>query len=156
MTLSKSNLTSDGIPEAAAGAVAAGLLADACENGSDASVGSAQLTAVLSLARDLRQDLEVYSSGEAEPDVLAEVAGRCADLASLAACNVAHVPAEGFAKAVSATHLAAGAARALGASIEAAEPSGGYGIRDARGAGWRARLAARQVDELLEARAAEA
>lgn len=151
MTLPERDLTDIGIPEAAVGTGAADLLTGACAGG-----GSAQLEAVRGLARDLRRELEICSSGEAAPDVLAEVAARCADLASLAACNVVHVPAGDVGKAVAATHLAAGAARALGAGVEAAGSPAGYAVRDARGTGWRARLAAWQVDELLEARAAEA
>ena len=151
MTVSEPNPANIHIPEAAAGARAAQRLANAC-----ADEDSTQLEVLRNLTLDLRRELEIYSTGAVAPNTLTETAARCADLASLAACNVVHVPTSHVGEAVAATHLAAGAARALAAGVEAAKTLDLYAIRDARGAAWRARLAAQQVDELLEARAARA
>lgn len=151
-----SSFSSSGIPEAAVGSLAAGLLVDACGTG-----GSLQLESVRDLAETLGREFEALKDGPATPDALASVAARSADLASLAACNLPHVAPDSVPKAATATHLASGTARALVAGVEATTreletPRGDYLVREARGAAWRAGLAARQVDESLEARVPEA
>jgi len=138
-----------GIPEAAAGARAAGLLVDACAAGE-----SLQVRVVRDAALDLQRELNALQGGASTPDALADAAARCADLANLAACTVPYPAAPGGAKAVAATHLAVGAARALGVRLEAAameldSPRGEYLIRESRGTAWRAQLATRQTDEFL-------
>ncbi len=152
MTAANHTHVRTGIPEAAAGARAAGLLVDACAAGE-----SLQVRVVRDAAFDIQHELNALQNGASTPDALADATARCADLANLATCNVPYLAAPGVAKAVAATHLAVGAARALESRIEAAakeldEPRFGYLVRDARGAAWRARLAASQVDELLAAR----
>lgn len=156
MTEPSPALSSSGIPEAAVGSLAAGLLVDAC-----GTRGSLQLESVRDLARSLGWEFEALKNGPATLDALANVAACSADLASLAACNLPHVASDNVPEAAAATHLASGAARALVAGVEAAagelETSRGeYLLREARGAAWRAGLAARQVDESLEARAPKA
>lgn len=148
--------SSSGIPESAVGSLAADLLVDACGTG-----GSLQLESVRDLARTLGREFEALKDGPTTPDALASVAACSADLASLAACNLPHMAPDDIPKAAAATHLASGVARALVASVEATTgeleaPRGEYLIREARGAAWRAGLAARQVDESLEARAPKA
>ena len=76
----------------------------------------------------------------------------CADLATLAACNVVALPVRGRPTAAAATHLAAGAARALAALAEAeiGDPEDAHAenvLRDAGSAGWKADLAVRQIGE---------
>lgn len=122
------------------------------------SRSSLQLEVVRYLALDLKRQLLALAraSGEEAPvDYLVEAALSCADLANLAACNLSELPAEGVPPAAAAAHLAAGAVRALRSPIEAASRGldgdrAEYVARDALSAIWRAGLAARQVDELLE------
>ena len=135
------------------GALAAALLAESCHTtrGENPSLGI-----VCDLALDLERRLAALSrsdSGAGEPpDSLIEAALACADLATLAACNRSALPKTGEPLAVAATHLAAGAARAL---VALAESRAGAldlthaenVLRDARGARWRTDLAVRQVDE---------
>lgn len=152
MTDPDDTFTKDSIPEAAAGARAAGLLVDACAAGD-----SPQVRVVRDNALGLQRELDALQDEAPTPDAFADAAARCADLAGLAACNIPYLTAPGVAQAVAATHLASGAARTLEARIEVVareldEPRSGYLVRDARGAAWRARLAAGQVDELQEAR----
>ena len=135
-----------GIMDAAAtGVLAAGLLVEACGDGDDLLAG-----AVRDLAEDLGRGLRPLS-GAGTADSLVEAALACADLATLAACNVATLPGRG-ASAVAATHLAAGAARALAALGEAEigdpdDAHAGNALRDLRSAGWKADLAVRQLGE---------
>lgn len=114
------------------------------------------LQTVRAAALDLRDQLDALAD-EDTTDFLAEGALRCADLANLAACAAPELPERAFAAAISATHLAAGATRALCALVEAAagELEGDraeYALRDARSAAWRADLVVRQVEESSPAR----
>ena len=131
-----------------AGALAASLLVDACLPRPDNSL---RLEVVGDLARDLERRLEALADSE-DTDSLIEAALACADLATLAACNVQDLPEAGRPLATAAVHLAAGTARAL---ISLAESRTGVlddthaenTLRDARSAGWRADLAVRQIED---------
>lgn len=136
------------------GALAASLLSDACRGGRGDPL---KLEVVRDLALDLRHRLDVLSRSveeEAEPlDALVEAALACADLATLAACNLPDLPEGGISPAVAAVHLAAGATRALlilaetrAEDRDAEHPENA--LRDARSAGWRADLTVRQVGDL--------
>ena len=133
---------------AAAGALAAGLLVEACQTASGGTLG---LRVVGDLALDLERRLEAFSRPEGEDD-LVEAALACADLATLAACNLPNLPPEGGPRATAAVHLSAGATRALVALIKpGADRRGTHAendLRDARGALWRADLAARQIGQV--------
>ncbi len=131
-------------------ALAAELLENACAPGPG---DPPRLEVLRTLARDLKEELAALTVLEDVETGALEGALRAADVANLAACTVPELP-----EAAAATHLAAGASRALHALVEAGErgtpPAGGdheasYALKDARGAAWRARLASRQVDELL-------
>lgn len=131
---------------ASAGVVAAELLVEACGAGDDLRLGT-----VGGLAEDLGRGLASLS-GIGTTDSLVEAALACADLATLAACNVAAFPGRGRPSAAAATHLAAGAARALAALAEAGvgEPEDAYAenaLRDLRSTVWKADLAVRQLGE---------
>ncbi len=136
-----------GIMDAAStGVSAARLLVEACGDGDGLLA-----RAVRDLAEDLRRGLRPLS-GAGTADSLVEAALACADLATLAACNVATLPHRDGPSAVAATHLAAGAARALVALGEAefGDPNEAYArnaLRDLRSAGWKADLAVRQLGE---------
>jgi len=83
-----------------------------------------------------------------------EGALRAAVVANLAASTLAELPGARALEAAASAHLAAGAARALHALAEAGAARmpgerGRSALADARGVAWRARLAARQVDESL-------
>ena len=144
---------SDIRPVVAAGAGAAGLLEAACSRSLDQS-SLPRISLVRDLANDIKEQLEALARFTAPgPDLLAEAALRSADLANLAACNLDGLPAAEAARAAASVHLATGAIRALQLLTEAEdfpEPSVAT-LRDVRGAGWRADLAIRQVEELLEA-----
>jgi hypothetical protein len=123
---------------------------DACAPGSGNPL---RLEVVRTLARDLKRELETLSVlADGETGVV-EGALRAADVANLAASSLAELSRGGATKALAAAHLAAGAARALHALGEGVHARGedheAYALRDARSAGWRARLVARQVDEFL-------
>ena len=130
-----------------AGALAAGLLADACGPHAENSL---HLEVVRDLALDLGRRLEVLAGEDSRADSLVEAALACADLATLAACNVPALPESDRPLAAAATHLAAGATRAI---ITLVEPEAGtlsevYAentLRDARSARWRADLAVGQI-----------
>ena len=136
-----------------AGALAAGLLAESCRKNSDDPLS---LGVIKDLALDLERRLDSLSRLEEDPqppDSLVEAALACADLATLAACNLSRLSDDGEPLATAAVHLAAGATRALTILVEArtwvlegthAENT----LRDARGALWRADLAVRQTEEL--------
>lgn len=128
---------------ASAGVLAAELLVAACGPGDDLHAGT-----VRGLAEDLGR---VLSSPSGTADAPVEAALACADLATLAACNVSALPEAGGPAAVAATHLAAGATRALAALAEAGLSSDGahaaHAAKDVRSAGWKADLAVRQLGE---------
>ncbi len=139
----------------AAGAGAASLLQSACAQSRD-SADVPRPALVRELATDIRDQLEalaLLAASEPSPDLMAEAALRCADLANLAACNLDGLPAPEAARAAAGVHLAAGAIRAIRllAESEPDDPagSGAAALRDVQGAGWRADLAVRQVEELL-------
>ncbi len=133
---------------AAAGALAAGLLAEACRTAPDAPLG---LRVVRDLALDLERRLDALSHPAGEDD-LVEAALVCADLATLAACNVSGLSDDGESLATAAVHLAAGSTRALVALLEPRiggldETYAENTLRDGRGALWRVDLAVRQIGE---------
>lgn len=141
----------------ATGAVAAGLLETACQRAGN-SASALRLEVVRDLAKSLKDGLDDLARSEASdlpPDLAVEAALRCADLANLAACNLDRLPAAEAARAAAGVQLAAGAIRALRLLVEAeAEDRAEFRetvLRDVRGAGWRADLAVRQVEGLLEA-----
>ena len=116
-----------------------------------------RLEVVRTLAQDLKMELEALTAlanagtGTAWAEEV-EGALRAADVANLAACTVPVLLKPGVREAAAAAHLAAGAARALGALVEAEETQGYHAqnaLKDVRGAAWRARLAARQAEELM-------
>jgi hypothetical protein len=131
------------------------LLAEACRP-SEGSASSLQLEVVRDLALDLRRQLGALADlarEDAAPDVLAEAALRCADLANLAACNASKLPPERAPRALAAARLAAGAVRDLRSVVEASsgDPEEEHlenVLRDVRSAAWRSEFAGRQADEL--------
>ena len=138
-----------------AGARAAELLEEACRP-SEGAEKSLQLEVVRDLALDLRRQLGALTGLAREgaaPDVLAEAALRCADLANLAACNVSKLPPERAPRAFAAARLAAGAVRDLHSLVDSGEPDGEHlenVLRDVRSAAWRAEVAARQGGGLAD------
>lgn len=134
---------------AAAGALAAGLLVEACLMGPNDPLN---LRVVGNLALDLERRLDALSHPEGEDDLI-EAAQASADLATLAACNLPDLPPDGRPPAMAAVHLAAGATRALAALVEPTTgvpvetPHAENAIRDVRSAIWRADLAVRQIGE---------
>ena len=131
---------------ASAGVRAAELLVEACGAGEGLHPET-----VRGLAGDLGRGL-TSSSAVGTSGSLVDAALACADLATLAVCNIAALPDRGRPSAAAATHLAAGAARALAALAEAGigEPGDAYSenaLRDLRSAGWKANLAVRQLGE---------
>jgi hypothetical protein len=130
-----------------AGALAAGLLVDACRPPSEDSL---RLEVVRGLALDLGRRLEVLAGEDPAADSLIEAALACADLATLAACNLPALPEGDRPLATAAVHLATGITRALISLVEAQagtldEPHADNMLRDARSARWRADLAVRQL-----------
>jgi hypothetical protein len=130
-----------------AGALAAGLLADACVPHAENSL---HLEVVRDLALDLGCRLEVLAGEDFASDSLVEAALACADLATLAACNVPALPDGDRPLAAAATHLAAGATRAIITLVESeagslSEVHAENTLRDARSARWRADLAVGQI-----------
>jgi hypothetical protein len=138
-----------------AGALAAELLEEACRSAPEIAT-SLRLEVVRVLTQDIGLQLGALACLAREnnaPDVLAEAALRCADLANLAACNASELPPEEAPRAVEAARLAAGAVRDLRSLVEAEsgdpdEEHTGNLLRDVRSAAWRAEFAARQVDEV--------
>ena len=131
-----------------AGALAAGLLVEACRPHSEDSL---RLAVVRDLALDLGHRLEILAGEDFAADSLVEAALACADLATLAACNLPALPDGDRPLATAAVHLAAGTTRALVPLVEAEagtleEPYAENTLRDARSAGWRADLAVKQVE----------
>lgn len=133
---------------AATGARSAGLLGEACRRALASGGPPLRLEVVRDLAADLERELDALArSEEPTPDLLAEAALRCSDLATLAACNAD----AGLPEAGAVVHLAAGAARALRLLVEAESDSLGSEhaanvLRDVRGVGWRVDLAVRQIE----------
>jgi len=132
-----------------AGALAAGLLVDACRPHLEASL---RLQVISDLAQDLGRRLETLA-GEDSADSLVEAALACADLATLASCNLTALPECVGHLATATVHLAAGATRALIPLVEAKARTldDAYAenmLRDTRSARWRADLAARQIEDL--------
>jgi len=106
---------------------------------------------VSSLALDLGRRLETLAGRGSAADFLIESALACADLATLAACNLEALSDNDRPLATAAVHLAAGTTRALIplVELEAAaldETSAENTLRDARSARWRADLATEQVE----------
>lgn len=136
-----------------AAALAAGLLAEAWSPAPETPPTRASVTRELALT--LRADLEALTGGQDDPlpwNVVVEGALRAADVANLAAASLLDLSGTSVHDAVAATHLAAGASKALCALVggEGAEGRTEYALKDARSAAWRAGLAARQADEALE------
>jgi hypothetical protein len=114
---------------------------------------------VRDLAQDIGRQLDALAGLEAAPDVLAEAAICCADLANLAACNAPDLPSAAAGQAAAAARLAAGAVDSLEPVVEAGsgdldEEHAGNLLRDVRSAAWRARFAARLVEVFPEERSA--
>jgi hypothetical protein len=131
-----------------AGALAAGLLVDACRPHVENSL---RLGVVRDLALDLGHRLETLAGEDFAADSLVEAALVCADLATLAACNLPALPNGDRPLAAAAAHLAAGATRALISLVESQtgtldEAYAENTLRDARSATWRADLAVRQIE----------
>ena len=133
---------------ASAGVLAAELLVGACGTGDDLHAGT-----VRGLAEDLGRGLAALPKAGTS-NTLTEAALACADLSTLAACNVSALPEEGRPAAVAAAHLAAGTTRALVALAEAGldgsddgsdDAPAEYAAEDVRSAGWKADLAVRQL-----------
>jgi hypothetical protein len=137
------------------GALAAGLLENACGPGPGDPL---RLEVVRTLARSLKGELEALAAlADKETSVCIEVvegALRAADVANLAACTLPELVETGIPRAAAATYLAAGTVQALGALAEAdvedtCKHHAQNALKDVRGAEWRARLAARQVEEFM-------
>jgi len=133
---------------AEAGTLAAGLLADSCRPHAE---GSLRLEAVRDLALDLGRRLETLAGEDYAADSLVEAALACADLATLAACNLSALSDSDRPLATAAVHLAAGTTLALIPLVEAEavtleEPRAENMLRDARSARWRADLAVSQLE----------
>lgn len=143
-----------------AGSSAAEILETACERGPGAGDQAAERIALVrDLARDTKDQLEGLSRSagpgpeESALDLISETAIQCADLANLAACNLDGLSTNEAFRAAAAVHLAAGTVNALRllAEAEAGDRGSHAATRDLRGAGWRADLTVRQVEEFLEA-----
>ena len=126
------------------GARAASLLAEACS-----STEAPRFEVVRELALDIGRQLDALAGlarEEDSPDVLAEAAICCADLANLAACNAPDLPICAAPRAVEAARLAAGAVDALSPMVEDGSGASEHLLRDVRSAAWRAGFAARLVE----------
>ena len=134
---------------ASAGVLAADLLAEACRPGPEVDL---RLETVRGLAADLGRRLASLAEADDDgtSDSLVEAALACADLATLAVCNVPGLPEGGRALGAVATHLATGTTHALLALIAPHKAENAHAeniLRDARSAGWKADLALRQLGE---------
>ena len=132
-----------------AGVLAAGLLLDACGPNAENSL---RLKVVRDLSLDLRRRLEALAGGAFAADSLVEAALACADLATLAACNLPAIPEGDRPLAAAAVNLAAGTTRALISLVGSEtgtldETHAENTLRDARSAHWRADLAVRQISD---------
>lgn len=131
---------------ASAGVAAADLLVEACRSGPD----DLRLETVKGLAVDLGRRLSSPVEDGA-PDPVIDSALACADLATLAVCNVQGLPEERKPLGAAATRLAAGATHALLELVENGKPNDPHAeniSRDARSAGWKADLAVRQLTDM--------
>lgn len=92
------------------------------------------------------------ASGVSAGAALVSAALRAADLATLAACALPELPREtpAYFQVAAAARLASAATQALALEHRALTRPGDYEARDLRGAEWRAGLAARQVDGMLQ------
>ena len=135
------------------GVRAATLLEESCRQ-APGSPDAARIDVVRELALDLGRQFETLSDLAGEdvaPDVLAEAAICCADLANLAACNAPDLPPDAAKHATEAARMAARAVEVLGPMVEAGigdlEPVHAENLlRDVRSARWRAGFAARLVE----------
>jgi hypothetical protein len=135
------------------GVRAANLLEEACRL-APGSAKAPQLQVVRVLALDIGRQLDALAGltrEEVTPDVLAEAALCCADLANLAACNAPDLPPDAAPHAAEAARLAARAVGALGPMVEAGSGDPGTEhagnlLRDMRSAAWRAGFASRLVE----------
>ena len=143
--------TSDPISD---GVRAAALFKEACRSAQGSAQGSPEaprIEVVRELALDLGRQLDALSDlarEDATPDVLAEAAICCADLANLAACNAPDLPPDAAPRVTEAARLAAGAVGALAPIVESRSEDldarhAENLLRDVRSAGWRATFAAR-------------
>lgn len=137
------------------GARAAGLLEEACRR-TLSEKSSLRVEVVRDAARDLKKQLEAVSrlQDRPSPDLLAEAALRCADVANLAACNTPELAPREAPSALEAVRYAAAAVESLGQEVRAPiealqDPYAANLTRDIRNATWRAKLALRQVEGLL-------
>ena len=135
---------------ASSGVLAADLLVEACRTGPEEGL---LLETVSGLASDLGRRLASLADAPdtGSSDSMIEAALACADLATLAVCNVPGLPEENRALGAAATHLAAGSTHALLALVENGNPEDAHAesiSRDARSAGWKADLAVRQLGEM--------
>ncbi|HEX2729759.1 MAG TPA: hypothetical protein VHM16_08385 [Rubrobacteraceae bacterium] len=135
-----------------AGVRAAGILEEACRESLEGS-DTLHLMVVRDLAQNIQQELDALSRRIASgkpAGLIVDAALACADLATLAACNLTAMSPEEAHRTVDAVHLAARAANSLAGSVGEESPNNKmeYLMRDARGAKWRADLASRQADEL--------
>jgi len=110
------------------------------------------LETVRGLAADLGRRLAslAETADDGTSDSMVEAALACADLATLAVCNVPGLPEGGRGLGAAATHLAAGTTHALLALISTHKADDAHAeniLRDARSAGWKADLALRQLGE---------
>lgn len=140
------------LPSVVAGARAAGILEEACRKSLDRP-DSLHLGVVRDLAGDIRRQLDALSrriENDESAESLVDAALACADLATLAACNLTKMPPEEARRTADAVDLAARAANSLADIVGDESPNDrtDYLTRDARGAKWRADLASRQADEL--------
>lgn len=132
------------------------LLAKSCGVGDGSGSGPGPLEVTGELALELTDELRSLSNiSPVDAEVLVEGAAQAADLANLAACAIARMPGERALAAAAASHMAAGAARALAAlAIPAAADLQGSRAenlrRDILGARWRAKLAIRQAEAATE------
>lgn len=139
--------TSDPISD---GVRAAALIEEACRS-AQGSPKAPRIEVVRELALDLGRQLDALSDltrEDATPDVLAEAAICCADLANLAACNAPDLPPDAAPRVTEAARLAAGAVGALAPIVESRSEDldarhAENLLRDVRSAGWRATFAAR-------------
>jgi hypothetical protein len=129
---------------------AAELLEEACRSATGAAI-SLQLEVVRELALDAARQLDALAREDASPDLLAEAALRCADLANLAACNVPELPPDAAPQAANSARLAAETVHDLRSLVETTDTRdlddehAENLLRDVRSAAWRAEFATRLV-----------
>lgn len=113
---------------------------------------------VRDLARDIKDQLEALARStppEPSPNLTAEAALRCADLANLAACNLDVLPTPEAVRVGTGVRLASETVQAIQLLSESetnnSPETHPAALRDIRGSGWRVELAVRQTEEFLEA-----